>query len=165
MLAAQKKVKVVRQRLKDDGSGKIAEERVMSVDISPGWREGTKITFTGEGDEDFKRESGDIVFELKERTHARFRRVKDDLLFTARITLVEALTGATVEVETLDGRKVPVAISEIIRPGLKKVLPSEGMPLPRNPKSKGNLVLDFDVAYPDMLTEQQKTAMREILPM
>lgn len=160
-----KKVKVVRQRLQSDGAGRYAEERVMSVDINPGWREGTKLTFTNEGDEELKRETGDVVFVLKERTHARFRRVKDDLLFTAKINLVEALTGATVEVETLDGRKVPVAITEIVRPGLTKILQEEGMPLPRDPTKKGNLLIDFDVTYPDMLTETQKTAMREILPM
>jgi DnaJ-class molecular chaperone len=160
-----KKVKIVRQRLKPDGSGRFAEERVMSVDINPGWREGTKITFTNEGDEEFKRETGDVVFVLKERTHSCFSRIKDDLKFTAKINLVQALTGTSIEVQTLDGRKLPIAISEIVRPGLIKTLVGEGMPLPRDPSKKGNLVIAFDVTYPDMLTETQKTAMREILPM
>jgi len=160
-----KKVKIVRQRLKADGCTKQAEERVMSVDINPGWREGTKITFTNEGDEEQKRETGDVVFVLKEREHSSFRRVKDDLYFTANINLVEALTGTSCEVATLDGRKLPVAITEIVKPGLTKVLSGEGMPTPRDASKKGNLIIDFNVTYPDMLTESQKIAMREILPM
>jgi len=160
-----KKVRVVRQKLRSDGVNRFAEERVMSVDINPGWREGTKITFTNEGDEEMKRETGDIVFVLKEKDHASFSRSKDDLCYTARINLVEALTGCTVNVKTLDGRTLSIAVTEIVRPGLTKTLVGEGMRQPRDTSKKGNLIISFDVTYPDMLTDTQKTAVREILPM
>lgn len=46
-----KKVKVTRKKLNPDGVSTNPEERIMSVNVRPGWREGTKITFTCEGDE------------------------------------------------------------------------------------------------------------------
>lgn len=110
-----KKTKVVRQKLNADGKSSSPEERIMTVDVKAGWREGTKITFTCEGDEAPDCVTGDIIFVLREKPHPRFTRNKNDLHFTANITLLEALTGVTVEIETLNGRKVPIAVNEIVR--------------------------------------------------
>ena len=87
----------------------------MTIEVQKGWREGTKITFTGEGDEQVGMNTGDVVFLLKEKPHPLFKRNKNDLIFTAKISLVEALTGTTVQVPTLDGRKISVPITEIVR--------------------------------------------------
>jgi len=72
----------------------------------PGWKNGTKITFEREGDERPGVIPADIVFILNTKPHPRFERDGDDLIYTANITLEEALTGAEVEVQTLDGRLI-----------------------------------------------------------
>jgi len=158
-----KKQKIVRQKLKSDGKETESETRIMSVDVRPGWREGTKITFKNEGDEAFETETGDVVFILKQKPHPRFTRVKNDLHYTATLDLVQALTGVNFTIEMLDGRVLPISVSDVVRPGTQKRIPNEGMPLPANPSEKGSLVINFDVKFPEVLTEQQKINMKQVL--
>lgn len=157
-----KKVKVSRQKLNLDGATCMKEEVVMTVEVQAGWREGTKITFTCEGDEAPDVNTGDVVFVLKEKPHPRFVRAKNDLIYTASISLADALTGTVVEVKMLDGRVLPIPITEIVKPNQPKRVPNEGMPLVNSPGKKGDLVIEFDVQYPDMLTEAQKVKIRSI---
>jgi DnaJ-class molecular chaperone len=157
-----KKVKVNRQRLSLDGKTTTPEDKVMTVDVQAGWREGTKITFTEEGDEAAQMSTGDIIFVLKEMPHPRFSRSKNDLIYTAAIDLTAALVGTVVEVLTLDRRTIPIAINEIVKPNTPKVVPGEGMPLVGK-STKGNLIIQFDVQFPEMLTEDQKSKIKEIL--
>lgn len=156
-----KKCKITRKKLNVAGTGVDQEEAIMTVQVQAGWREGTKITFTCEGDESTDATTGDVVFVLKEKPHPHFRRVKNDLHYTANITLLEALCGVTVSIQTLSGRVVPIPVSEIVRPGLIKTVANEGMPLASNSSQRGNLVIDFNVSYPESLTEQQKYELKE----
>ncbi len=57
----------------------------------------------------------DIVFIVKDKPHARFRRDGVNLIYTAPVLLGQALTGYTVEVHTLDGRILNVPINDIIK--------------------------------------------------
>lgn len=157
-----KKQKVVRQKLKADGSNTVPEEKTMTIEVNAGWREGTKITFANEGDEGKGRTTGDIIFVLKEIPHNKFTRTKHDLAYTADITLVEALTGCIVYVNTLDGRKLPIPINQIVQPGYVKTVKGEGMPK-GNSSGRGDLIITFNISYPEFLTDDQKVAIKETL--
>jgi DnaJ family protein B protein 13 len=162
-IGCSKKVKVVRQKLNLDGKACVPDERVLSVEVQAGWKEGTKITFQCEGDEAAGQETGDIIFTLKEKPHPRFERAKNDLVFEAKISLSEALCGSTVNVQTLDSRTIPIPVNEVVKPGFVKIVPNEGMPQARDPTKRGNLRITFDVTFPDMLSEREKTAITQIL--
>jgi len=159
---AMKQVKVVRQVIVD-GQPR-PEEKIIKVTVQPGWKENTKLTFPNSGDEEVDMETGDLILVLKEKPHPRFKRDKNDLVYTAKISLLQALTGTVVDVELLDGRILPVAVNDIAKPGYKVVVPGEGMPLAKDSKSKGNLVVDFDVQYPDVLSIKQKEQLALVLP-
>ena len=49
--------------------------------IPTGWKDGTKITFEGEGDESAGVLPADIVFVVKTKPHDRFTRDGDHLLY------------------------------------------------------------------------------------
>jgi DnaJ family protein B protein 4 len=95
--------------------------------------------------------------------HDRFKREGDDLIYTARVTLKEALCGTTVEVLTLDERRLRVPVNEVISPGYEKIVRGEGMPNQKNPEQKGDLHIKFEIIFPRSLTEQQRNALRRIL--
>ena len=59
--------------------------------------------------------SADIVFIVKDKPHARFRREGINLVHTANVPLGKALTGTTVEIFTLDERTVYIPINDIIK--------------------------------------------------
>lgn len=68
------------------------------VEVKPGWKAGTRITFPGKGDERPGRPADDVVFVLKEAPHPRFTRSGNDLHTTVKVPLVTALTGGSVQV-------------------------------------------------------------------
>lgn len=160
----RKSQKVVRQRLESDGKTTSANERVFAVQVGKGWKAGTKITFPGEGDEAYNTPAGDIILALKEQPHPRFTRQGNDLHYTAKLSLNQALTGCTVEVQTLDRRVLPIAVSDIATPGGRQVVKGEGMPKAKNPKKRGNLVITYAIVFPTELSVQAKDSLRKILP-
>ena len=78
------------------------------------------------------------------------------------LPLVKALTGFNVEVETLDGRKLSVAVSDVVNPTYTKRVKGEGMPIIGG-DGCGDLILDFNVVYPRSLDETQKEQIRSAL--
>jgi long-subunit acyl-CoA synthetase (AMP-forming) len=73
------------------------------INIKPGWKKGTKVTFACEGDEGLNLVPADICFVLEEAPHDKFEREANDLVYTAHIPLADALTGKPVRA-ALGGR-------------------------------------------------------------
>jgi len=157
-----KKMKITKS-LQDASGHEMKAEKILTLDVKRGWKTGTKVTFREEGDEKPGIIPADIVFILQEKPHPRFKRDGDNLIITATVSLKEALTGANIEVQTLDNRRLRVKVEEIISPGYTKVVRGEGMPLQKSPDSKGDLIINFDIQFPRSLSDQQKTQIRNAL--
>jgi DnaJ-class molecular chaperone len=141
------------------------EEKTLEVEVKPGWKAGTKITFNGEGDEiGNSGRAQDVVFVIRQKTHTTFTRDGSNLCFHARIPLVDALTGFKVDVHTLDNRILRVNVRDMVTPNYTKVVNGEGMPSSKSPGSKGDLVMTFDVVYPQNISDDQKAKLKEALP-
>lgn len=82
-----KKMKISRKRLNVDGCTMRNEDKILTVDIKRGWKEGTKITFPREGDETPTNIPADVVFVVKDKAHPVFRRDGSDVIYSARISL------------------------------------------------------------------------------
>lgn len=159
---ATKKMKISREIA--DASGKtMPVEEILTINIKSGWKKGTKITFPEKGNEQPGITPADLVFIIDEKPHKVFTRDGNDLVYTQKITLAEALTGYTVHLTTLDGRSLSVPINTPINPNYEEVVPREGMPLPKDPSKKGNLRIRFDIKFPSRLTTSQKGGIKELL--
>ncbi|CAK4507640.1 unnamed protein product [Aphanomyces euteiches] len=157
---AVKKVSLTRTRLHGD---ELAEEpKEFAIKIQRGWSAGTKVTFENDGVETKERRAGDVVFTIVEAKHACYTRHKHDLVYTAKIRLADALADCTVDVPTLDGRKLAISCNEVLNPTSEKIIRGEGMPHVDAPQH-GNLVVKFDILFPKYLTTLQKTAIVKIL--
>lgn len=157
-----KKMKISREIL--DASGKtMTVEEILTIEIKPGWKKGTKITFPEKGNEQPGIIPADLVFIIDEKPHKVFTRDGNDLVVTQKISLVEALTGYTIDLTTLDGRSLTIPINNVIHPGYEEVVPREGMPLPKDPSKKGNLRIKFDIKFPSRLTPEQKAGIKKLL--
>lgn len=135
----------------------------MKIDIKPGWKKGTKITFPEKGHQEPGNAPADLIFVVDEKPHAFFKRQGNDLVITQKILLVEALVGKTLNLKTLDGRDLTIQVTDIVEPGYQLVVPNEGMPISKEPGKKGNLRIKFDVMFPSRLTTQQKYDLKRIL--
>ncbi|KAJ7519013.1 hypothetical protein O6H91_20G019200 [Diphasiastrum complanatum] len=147
-----------------DASGKtIPVEEILTIDVKPGWKKGTKITFPEKGNEQLNVVPADLVFVIDERPHEVFKRDGNDLIITQKIPLADALTGYTVNLNTLDGRTLNIPINEIISPGYEKIVAKEGMPIAKEPGKRGNLRIKFDIKFPSRLNSEQKAGIKRIL--
>lgn len=135
---------------------------ILPISIKPGWKKGTKITFVDKGNEKPGVLPADVIFIVDEKPDRVFTRDGNDLIVTQKPTLIEALTGYTVHLTTLDGRKLTIPINNIIHPMYEEVVQGEGMPLPKDPSTKGNLRIKFDIKFPMRLTAGQKAGIKEL---
>ncbi|XP_027062161.1 dnaJ homolog subfamily B member 1-like [Coffea eugenioides] len=158
-----KKMKISREVL-DTNSGKIMPvEEILTINIKPGWKKGTKITFPDKGNELPGVAPADLVFIIDEKPHRVFTREGNDLIVTQKVSLTEALTGYTAHLTTLDGRNLTIPVTSVIHPTYEEVVRGEGMPLPKDPSKKGNLRIKFDIKFPARLTASQKAGIKELL--
>ncbi|XP_048330174.2 uncharacterized protein LOC107415635 isoform X2 [Ziziphus jujuba] len=157
----KKKMKISRDVC--DASGVRTVEEILTVEIKPGWKKGTKITFPEKGNQEFGVIPADLIFVVDEKPHALYKREGNDLIVNQELTLLEALTGKTLDLTTLDGRNLLFPLTDIIKPGAEVVIPNEGMPISKEPGKKGNLKIKFDVKYPSRLTAEQKSDLRRVL--
>lgn len=79
------------------------------------------------------------------------------------MSLSDALTDCSLIIPTFDDRKISIACPEIVSPYYEKIIPNEGMPLMKNPKEKGDLIIKFHILFPKYLNGTKRTKIRELL--
>ncbi|XP_002734268.1 dnaJ homolog subfamily A member 1-like [Saccoglossus kowalevskii] len=146
----------------------VRERKILEVHIDKGMKDGQKIIFHGEGDQEPGLEPGDIVIVLDEKEHSRFQRNGVNLIMKRDIELVEALCGFQKTVKTLDNRTLLITShpGEIIKYGDIKCVMNEGMPIYRNPFEKGQLIIQFTVKFPenDFIPIEKLPELEKLLP-
>ncbi|XP_020583835.1 dnaJ homolog subfamily B member 1-like [Phalaenopsis equestris] len=157
-----RKINLSRKVITSHGESVTRSETVV-IDVKPGWKKGTKITFPKMGDEEVNMIPGDMVFEIDENPHAVYTRVGNDLVVQQKLSLADAIGGTTFKLHTLDDRELTVQLANIVSPGYELLIANEGMPIAREPGSKGHLRIKFDVIFPSTLTEEQRSGIRNIL--
>ena len=81
-------MKISRRVVNNDGTAR-KEEKVLTINVKPGWKSGTKITFQREGDQAPNKIPADIVFIIRDKPHQHFKREGSDLRHHCKITLRE----------------------------------------------------------------------------
>jgi len=149
----------------------VQEEKILQIDVKPGWKAGTKITFPREGDMKPGVIAADIVFVVADKPHQYFQRDSDNnLLYVAKLNLRDALVGCMINVptidgrvlsiHTIDGRVLSIQVNEVIQPGTQKRIPGEGMP--KRNGERGDMIVAFDVSFPTNLSHEQKELLANL---
>lgn len=158
-----KKMKISRRVMNDDGHTSSIRDKILTINVKPGWKAGTRITFPKEGDQGPNNIPSDIIFIVKDKEHPSFRRDGNNLIYTTSLPLGKALTGCLIDVPTLDGRLISIPINDIVSPGYTKVVRGEGVPLSNNSTVKGDLIIAFDIKFPNKLSPEQKELLIKAL--
>ncbi|KAL2484573.1 DNAJ heat shock family protein [Abeliophyllum distichum] len=158
---SKRKMKISRTVLDDSGNPSTIEE-ILAITIKPGWKNGTKITFPEKGNHEPGSTPGDLIFIVDEKPHPIFKRNGNDLVVNQKISLLDALTGKTLNLTMLDGRDLSIQVSDIVKPGHEMVIQNEGMPISKEPGKNGDLRIKFDIKFPSRLSVEQKSDLRRV---
>ncbi|EGV66583.1 Molecular chaperone (DnaJ super) [Yamadazyma tenuis] len=152
-----KKLKVNRK----DPNG-TRNSKTLEVNIRPGWKAGTKITFKNEGDYQPECQARQTIqFVLEEKPHESFIRDGNDLKMVIPLTFKESLCGFDKEVTTIDGRRIPLSRTSPIQPSSVNSYPGLGMPITKSPGQRGDLHISYKIDYPHYLTPEQKQIIQQ----
>jgi DnaJ family protein A protein 1 len=150
------------------GKKVVREKKPLEVHVDKGMKDGQKITFSQEGDQEPGIPAGDIIVVLDEQEHPVFTRKGYHLYMRMELELVEALCGFQKTITTLDNRTLLITVlpGEIIKHMDYRCVPKEGMPHYRNPCEKGNLIIQFIVHFPpqNFLPPAKITELEKLLP-
>jgi molecular chaperone DnaJ len=146
---------------KCQGRGRTRVQRKIQVKIPAGVDNGTQLRVTGEGEGGHRGgPAGDLYVEIRVKDHEVFERHGLDLLAPLRVTYLQALLGAEVEVETLDGDEkvmVPAGTNANERMRLK----DRGVPSLRG-GGRGSMYFDIQVDVPKKLGKDEEKLLRDI---
>ena len=116
-----KRFNVARKRFTGEGE-LVLDTKQLTITIKPGWKKGTKITFPNEGDESKGTIPADIVFVIQEKLQPEtgYSREGNNLIYTYKISLADALSDCSLQVPTLDNRLISIACPEVVTPYYEK---------------------------------------------
>lgn len=144
-----------------------AERKILLVHIDPGMKDGQRIVFSGEGDQEPNVTPGDVVFVVDEKPHDKFKRRGNDLAYECELDLLTALAGGDVAFKHISGDfiKFNILPGEVIAPGSQRIIEKQGMPIYRN-SDRGNLLISFTVKFPSdhFASEEKLQQLESILP-
>jgi molecular chaperone DnaJ len=146
------------------GEGRRAEERKYTVDIPAGVDSGSTLRLTGRGAVGPRGGGpGDLYVHLRVKGHDRFQRDGANLVSELRIPYSQAVLGATVPFETLDGPE-DLEVPRATPSGTVFRLRGRGVPhLER--RSRGDILVTVVVDVPAELNEDEEAALRQFAEM
>jgi molecular chaperone DnaJ len=143
------------------GSGRVARDRNLSVNIPPGVEDGTRIRLGGEGEAGVRGgPSGDLYIFLSIASHEFFQRDGADLYCRVPVSMTSAALGGELAVPTIEGGESRVKMPAGTQSGRRIRLQGKGMPVLRS-KQFGDMYVQVTVETPQNLTKRQRELLAE----
>jgi DnaJ-class molecular chaperone len=140
---------------------KLCEHETVYVTVPKGIDEGEIIILKEKGNVMSETNKGDIKIFVKIENNTEFKRSGLDLILEKTITVKEALCGFTFELKYITGKVYTITNNSgnIISHGYKKLIPNMGL---SRDSHVGNLLIIFDVKFPEKLSEESLSALKAI---
>lgn len=74
------------------------------------------------------------------------------------------MVGTTLNIPSLDGRTITLNLTDVVKPNTTRRIQGEGLPYPKQPNKRGDLIVEFDIQFPDSLPKAARDRIGEILP-
>ncbi len=134
----------------------------MEVKIPKGVRTGSRVRIAGQGSKTmYGGQPGDLYLRIKVKSHARFKRQKDNLRMTVPVDLYTAVLGGELTVNALD-RSVKVTVPALTDSGKTIRLKGLGMPKLGSAKERGDLYITLQVKLPRSLSDEEKKLFEQL---
>lgn len=143
LTGTSRRFRITRCVYENDGS-KNTESKLITIDIKKGWKNGTKITYKNEGDQNIDKIPADIIFIIREEEHPFFTRKNNDLFHTMDISADDYNDDLIITVPTLDNevKRVRIGKQSFVR------IKNFGLPDQKNPSQRGDLIVNINIHNP-----------------
>jgi len=141
---------------------KVFEKETIYINIPKGIDDNELIILRDKGNIINENCKGDIKLFIKVENNSPFSRCGLDLILEKTITLKDALCGFSFEIKYINGKSYTLNNNSgnIISNGFKKIIPNMGL---ERGEHKGSMVIIFNVKFPEKLSEEQMSKLRDIL--
>jgi DnaJ-class molecular chaperone len=138
------------------------QKKLINISIPAGIEHGQQIRYEGMGDNSVPdMRPGDLVVNVLIIRHHLFSREQDNLIYEHHIDVWDAILGTSIQVSTLDRRKLSVILSAGTQNDTVLSCRQEGLPNVRTRK-KGNLLIKIKIDIPKNLNQTQIDLIRKI---
>ncbi|WP_319578561.1 molecular chaperone DnaJ [uncultured Methanospirillum sp.] len=143
------------------GTGHSKVRRKVSVHIPAGVDTGMRLRMDGYGEAgDHGAPNGDLYIEMHVKPDSRFQREGDNLGTKVQISPAQAVLGTSVEIETIDNRKLDVKVPAGTQGGKRLRVAGEGV---RRRGRHGDLLVLVEVVIPKNIHGEVKELYEKIL--
>ena len=142
---------------------KINEIETLNITIPSGMSDEDTLVLKGRGNVVNENLKGDVHLKINILNDTPFVRKGLDLYFSKNLTLKDALCGFSFEINHLNGKRLSLNNTNnptVIKPGFKRLVSNLGL---TRENITGNLIIEFDVEFPENLTAEQIEKLKEIL--
>ncbi|MEI7480249.1 MAG: molecular chaperone DnaJ [bacterium] len=140
------------------GAGVAKETSELEIKVPAGINHGESLRLTGAGEAIQGGKSGDLYIRIHVKKHPIFTREGSYLLMTLEVKLSDALLGAEIPVQTLDG-EIAVKVPEGVNNGEILRLKGKGVPIL---KQRGDILITVKIKMPNRLSRTAKQAIEEL---
>ena len=106
----------------------------------------------------------------RDKAHPVYTREESNIVYTHKVSLRDALCGATVSVPLLqrDKNAPPKSVTlnlkdDVLKPTTVKRIRGEGLPYPKDSSRRGDLLVKFDIQFPDRISSNSKEILFDVL--
>jgi hypothetical protein len=145
-----------------ENGNKVFERETIYVSIPKGIDDNEIIMLRDKGNIINEQNKGDIKLFIKVENTTSFKRNGLDLIFEKQVTLKEALCGFAFELKHINGKSYTINNNpgSIVTPAYFKSIPNMGL---TRDGDTGNLVITFEVVFPETLDLDKISKLKEIL--
>jgi DnaJ family protein B protein 4 len=146
-----------------NGDIRNTEKETVYINVPAGVDDNEMLILNDKGHVVNENVRGEVKLVFRIDNTSDFKRDGLDLIYHKKISLKEALCGFSFEMNHVNGKRLCLnnkSNMSIIKPNYKKVVPNMGM---KRENRTGNIVIMFDVEFPETLTPEQIIELEKIL--
>lgn len=133
-----------------------SNERIR-LNVPKGVRDGFRIRLRGRG-QNGAGGRGDLYVTFRVTPSSRFMRRGKDLFVSERVSVFDAMLGASREITTAYGKTIKLSIPSGTQPGETLRVRGQGV---ETEKERGDLLVEIKVEIPKQLTDEQKEILKD----
>lgn len=144
------------------GEGRVRKSKRISLKVPPGVDSGSRLRVRSEGNAG-KRGGppGDLFVILEVLPDPVLKRDDTNILYTCKLSYVDAILGTTTKVPTVDG-EVDLKVPAGTQPGTTLVMAKKGVPVLGKSNMRGDQLVRVQVEIPKRLSSDERKLIEEL---